>query len=545
MREQAGTAGQRQESVAARVAGVIRNSNAHVFGLVGNGNAEFVAALREQGAEFTSVRHEGAAVSAASAAARVAGDGIGVATVTYSPGFLNVLTPLAEAQKAGSPVVVVAGAPPLRGARPWDVDQSGLASALGVITLMATRSDAAEVAAAACRIAGETRRPVILALPVDADEVDGPDLTIPSVDGAAGLPEVSEQGLADAVARIRAADRPVLLAGRGAWDSGAQAALQALGRALGAIEFTSAAAHGFFAGEIADFGIAGGFAAHDRAAISRDADLVIAFGASLNPFTLAFGGMFPNAQMIRVDLAPPPPMLEIGLDLRGDARSWAEAMLRAVGTGERTPWASVPQTAAVEPLIDGVLDPRALAQALETMLPRERTIVLDGGHFVGWPAEYWSSPDPTGFLLTGTMTQSIGLGTGSAIGAAAARPDRLTILAVGDGGALMGLADLPTLLDTASSLLVVVFNDGVYGAEWHHYARIGVRLEDISTEEVDFAGVADACGARGAVVREVADLDALRPWLQSGASGAFLLDCRISRSVIAPFFAELMALEGH
>jgi thiamine pyrophosphate-dependent acetolactate synthase large subunit-like protein len=78
------------------------------------------------------------------------------------------------------------------------------------------------------------------------------------------------------------------------------------------------------------------------------------------------------------------------------------------------------------------------------MLPLERTVVVDSGHFMGWPSMYLRVPDAHGFVFPQAF-QCVGLGLGNAIGAALARPDRLTVAAVGDGGALMALPELETL----------------------------------------------------------------------------------------------------
>ena len=69
------------------------------------------------------------------------------------------------------------------------------------------------------------------------------------------------------------------------------------------------------------------------------------------------------------------------------------------------------------------------------MLPVQRTVSVDSGNFMGYPSMYLAVPDADAFCFTQAY-QSIGLGLPSAIGAAIARPDRLTVAALGDGGAL-------------------------------------------------------------------------------------------------------------
>ncbi len=77
-------------------------------------------------------------------------------------------------------------------------------------------------------------------------------------------------------------------------------------------------------------------------------------------------------------------------------------------------------------------------------------MAVDSGNFMGYPAAYLGVPDEHGFCFTQGF-QSIGLGLATAIGAALARPDRLAVAALGDGGALMGVAELETVVRLGSA----------------------------------------------------------------------------------------------
>ena len=87
---------------------------------------------------------------------------------------------------------------------------------------------------------------------------------------------------------------------------------------------------------------------------------------------------------------------------------------------------------------------------------------------MGYPSAYLSVPDEAGFCFTQAF-QSIGLGLATAIGAALARPDRLAVAALGDGGALMAAAELETVVRLGIPMVVVVYDDRGYGAEVHHF----------------------------------------------------------------------------
>jgi thiamine pyrophosphate-dependent acetolactate synthase large subunit-like protein len=156
---------------------------------------------------------------------------------------------------------------------------------------------------------------------------------------------------------------------------------------------------------------------------------------------------------------------------------------------------------------------------------------------------YWQVASPAHFHMVGTAFQSIGLGLASAVGAvAAASADETVVLVSGDGGLLMALADLESVVRSATSVVIVVFNDSAYGAEVHQYGTKGVHEHPMQIGGVDFATLARAVGAQGRVVERLTDLAYLRAWVESGADGTFLVDCRISPSVVAPYMHEIQTV---
>jgi thiamine pyrophosphate-dependent acetolactate synthase large subunit-like protein len=182
------------------------------------------------------------------------------------------------------------------------------------------------------------------------------------------------------------------------------------------------------------------------------------------------------------------------------------------------------------------LDPRTLSIALDRLLPAERTVAVDSGHFMGFPPMYLRVPDPAGFVFTQAF-QSIGLGLASGIGAAIARPDRLTVACLGDGGALMALPELETLARLRLPLLVVVYDDAAYGAEVHHFGPHGLPLELVRFPDTDFAALARAAGAQGITARTLEDLDAVATWLER-RDGPLVVDAKITPDFCAEWLEE-------
>ncbi|WP_395245025.1 thiamine pyrophosphate-binding protein [Agromyces sp. MMS24-K17] len=556
--------------VSAHVARTLATQVDHVFGVMGNGNAWFLDSLvRDTPATFTAVRHEAGGVVAADAHYRASGR-IAAATATYGAGFTNTLTALAEAAQARVPLVLVVGDEPTSGPRPWDVDQIALAAAVGARTYTVGRADAATTTLIAIEHALSYRLPVVLAIPydvalVDAGDVPGatePRLPPPLAPGAgSGLGAgFAEQAIATLAADLAAAERPLLLAGRGAWLAGAGPELGELADLTGAVTATTALGRGVFPDGRYDLGVAGGFGAAGAMELVREADVVVVFGASLNQFTMRFGQLFaPGARVVQVDVAPAATHPHIGGFIRGDARLVARALgddLRALGAGASGWRESLDVEAArAQPrpssgdgvMPDGALDPRAVAIRIGELLPEERVVVSDGGHFIAWANMYWPVASPDRMVMVGTAFQAIGLGFASVPGAASARPDATIVLTTGDGGGLMALADLETAVRSAAGRgMAVVWNDAAYGAEVHLYGRMGLAQSPMLIPETDFAALAEAVGGEGVVVRELADLERLRTWAAEspGERRFLLLDCRISGTVIAPYQEEVRRMHG-
>jgi thiamine pyrophosphate-dependent acetolactate synthase large subunit-like protein len=149
---------------------------------------------------------------------------------------------------------------------------------------------------------------------------------------------------------------------------------------------------------------------------------------------------------------------------------------------------------------------------------------------------YLSVPDAAGFVFTQSF-QSIGLGLSSAIGAAVARPDRLVVACLGDGGALMAAGEFETLVRLQLSMLVVVYNDAAYGAEVHHFGPQGHDTGLVRFPDADLAGLARGLGGAGVTVRSLEDLGALEKWLDR-RDGPFVLDVKVVPDVVAEWLEE-------
>jgi thiamine pyrophosphate-dependent acetolactate synthase large subunit-like protein len=200
----------------------------------------------------------------------------------------------------------------------------------------------------------------------------------------------------------------------------------------------------------------------------------------------------------------------------------------AAGRWRDEPYADAPA--------DGTIDPRTLAIALNALLPGDRAVAVDSGAFTGWPAMYLDVPDARAWLFCNAF-QSVGLGLGAALGAAVARPDRITLAAVGDGGLFLALPELDTAARLGLPVLVVVWNDAAYGAEVHHFGPMDIDTAIARFPDADIAAIARGAGLAAHTVRHADDLAPLAAWAKD-PSGPLLLDAKVDPSVAGDWLTE-------
>ncbi|MDL5156189.1 thiamine pyrophosphate-binding protein [Actinomycetospora termitidis] len=516
------------------------------FGVVGSGNFHVTNALRSAGVGYTAARHEGGAATMADAYARTSGE-VGVLTVHQGCGLTNAMTGITEAAKSRSPLLVLAADTPGAQVRNnFRIDQDALVRAVGAVPeRVNTPASAVADVVRAYGVARDQRRTVVVNLPLDVQAAPAVDGSRPRTTWRPPRPDAAS--VAELAALLDGARRPVFVAGRGA--RGARSELEALADRCGALLATSAVAHGLFTGSPWSLGISGGFSTPLAAELIADADLIVAWGASLTMWTTRHGELTAGATLVQVDdtaeaLGTNRP---VALGVLGDVGATAADVLEVCGksAGYRSPEIGErirtdARHAAPTEVIGDRIDPRVLSAALDELLPAERTVAVDSGNFMGYPAGYLQVPDEAGFCFTQGF-QSIGLGLATAIGAALARPDRLAVAACGDGGFLMSISELETAVRLGLGMVIVVYDDAGYGAEFHHFADDDhgtVRFPD-----TDLAAIARGYGCDAAVVRSTADLAIVRTWLDGPRNRPLLLDAKVVADEPAWWLAE--AFKGH
>ena len=526
------------------------------FALLGTANFKISHALVQAGVDLISARHECNAASMADAYAKASGE-LTLVSVHSGPGLTNALTGIGEAAKSRTPLVVLAGDVPNGAVKNnFYIEQADMVRAVGAVPeRLHTPGTAREDALRAVSRGLRERQTVVLSLPLDVQHApfdsNLPPLELPPSGGRLRPDAHAVTALADALLQ---AQRPLILGGRGAVVSDAEATLIALAERTGALLATSVCGHGLFSGNAWSLGISGGFSSPIADELIAESDCILAFGASLTQWTTKRCKLIASGAVVaQVDIEPGKLgyQMPVQIAVHGDAQATAEALLAELDRRGAKPRPGRRDETMRERIrvgdnhhyphpdesSDDFIDPRTLSKAVDAILPPDRVVASDSGHFCGWVPRYLRVPNARASCLSHSF-QSVGLGLPSAIGLAIANPGKLAVLGTGDGGFLMSMADLETAIRLKLRLCILVYNDSSYAAEVHYFCRQGYSVDIVQFPPTDFAAIARGFGARGTTVRRLADLDPVKAWVAEGAPGVFVIDGKINPDLEADWHAE-------
>jgi acetolactate synthase I/II/III large subunit len=527
------------------IARAIRDSDVStIFGLMGIGNMLHITDfVEDHKGRFVNAVAEGGAVAMADGFSRVSG-GVGVVTVAQGPAFTNTLTALTEAVRARSSLVVLTGRTPYHRHDPQRFDIGAATLPTGArYHLVLSADHVVDDVLQAIAGAAANRVPTVVDIPVPMQ-----DLPVEYAPAGSWARQPQPMAPADdaldtALGVLASARRPVILAGRGAAISGARAELEALGAVLGAPLATTLLGKGLFDGLPFDIGMIGTVGTSMGLDVFRRADCVCVFGAELNRFTTADGSLMSGKSVVHCDIDP----TRLGAHypansyLVGDARLVAQAMTDQLVAARHRPSSFRSEPLAqeivsfrgeadfVDMSTDSTLDVRTVMLRLDALAPKDRLLVTDCGRFMYAPWRYLRVARPEDFIHTANFG-SIGLGIPFAVGMAAAQPARTVLGVVGDGGGMMGLLEFSTAVRFDLPVVIVVLNDGCYGAEYNAFRRYGRDPSHSMLEWPEFAEVATAMGGRGVTVRTLADLEVAGAMIHD-RSGPLLIDVKVDPTV--------------
>lgn len=448
-------------------------SGAHVFPMYDG------AVKADPPMRLLDVRHEQTAAFAAEATGKLTRVP-GLAVLTAGPGVTNAVSAVAQAQFAGSPMVVVGGRAPQNR---WgsgslqELDQPPiLAPVSKSATTLMTSHDVLGGMDAAFTAAGSSHRgPTFVDVPMDAffDQASGP---VPTAPVAAPI-EPDGDALARIAGLLGEARRPLLVLGTDVWADRAEEAALRFVETLGVPTITNGMGRGL---------VPGGhplLVTKARGVAVTGADLVVVVGTPLD-FRLGygvFGGKAEGSSPARVvHVADSPDQVSRHADLAasvaGDLTSVFDGLQSAVERGPRPDWASWVQTlqdtvrATVEKdraLLEAEADPIHPARIYGELVPRladDAVVIGDGGDFVSFAGKFVEPKRPGGWLDPGPYG-CLGAGLGAAIAARLARPSAQVTLLLGDGAAGFSLMDVDTLVRHDLPVVMVMGNNSAWALE--------------------------------------------------------------------------------
>jgi acetolactate synthase-1/2/3 large subunit len=447
-------------------------SGAHVFPMY-DGAVKAKPPMR-----ILDVRHEQTAAFAAEATGKLTRVP-GLAVLTAGPGVTNGVSAVAQAQFAGSPMVVVGGRAPQNRWGSGSLQEIDQPPILATITKSArTIPTAGEVAGGfdeAFRLAGSSHRgPVFVDVPMD-QFFDQATAVVPD-----GSRERGAQPDGEAVERIGRlladADRPVLILGTDVWADGAEGAALELVEALGIPTITNGMGRGI---------VPGGhplLVTKARGKALNGADLVVVVGTPLD-FRLGygvFGGKDDTAPARVVHVADSAGQVaqhaSLACSVSGDLSSVFRGLAAALDDTDLSGWkawvedlqAAVREAAARDAeLLTAEADPIHPARIYGELLPRladDAVVIGDGGDFVSFAGKYVEPKRPGGWLDPGPYG-CLGAGLGASIAARLARPSAQVVLLLGDGAAGFSLMDVDTLVRHDLPVVMVMGNNSAWGLE--------------------------------------------------------------------------------
>ena len=488
-----------------------------------------------EGIDIVDTRHEQTAAFAAEGWAKATRQ-TGVCALTAGPGVTNGMSAMASAQANGSPMLVLGGrAPAARWGQGSLQEVDHVPFVAPVTKLARTVGGPDEIPglvddALACAAAAPTG-PTFLDFPLDHVFSEGRDGAgaLREADARAG--EVASNDLDRAAELLRAAARPVIMAGTGLYWGHGEHALRRLSEELDVPVFLNGLARGCLPADHPNA------LARARGKALKEADVALVVGVPMD-FRLGFGGAFGDeTQIVHVRSTAPEGShpRAVAADLFGDVAATLEALVEATGgiasaggvkRDARTAWLeelrgeeTAKRAAERDDLADdrAPLHPMRLYGELAQVLDRDAIVVGDGGDFVSYAGRVVETHEPGCWMDPGPFG-CLGSGPGYALAAKLARPDRQVCLLMGDGAFGFSGLEFDTLVRHGVPVVAVMGNNGIWALEKHPMESLyGYSVAADLQPGLRYDRVVEALGGHGELVERP---DELRPALERAfASG--------------------------
>jgi acetolactate synthase-1/2/3 large subunit len=542
----------------------------YVFTLSGGHITPIYQHLEDSPVTLFDTRHEQAAVFMAEAWGRLTRKP-GIAMVTAGPGFTNALSPIANANMANSPLLLISGAVGIESIEKLDLQDM---RQLPVIEPMVKKAYVChkpervkEFFDLAYRTAMSGRPgPVYLELPVDVLNGEVNADSAKSLNTEIESKPVDLSKAHEIVSLLETAKKPLIIAGSGAWYSDAGETLTAFAESTGVPVLTSALGRGTIP-DTHPLCFESSLAIRPGAAFfaNASADLIILLGTRISLYYI-FGDIFnPEAKMVQVDIKPEEigrnrsidlgvvsdinallgelnrivEEKNIGADLKASYQEWTDSLIQADNDGKApsTPdWES--NNTPIHPL--------RLASEVNRFMSRPDDIVIaDGGDTQIWMGMTRTIKCPGHYLDSG-LYGCLAVGLPYANAAKLLNPDKRVCLIIGDGSVGFNFMEFETAIRKGLPIVVVISNDLGWGMIRHSQElRIGHAIETGTLiGNVPYHKLVEDLGGKGFLVDKPEDIEpALETAFASGKTAC--INVMTDPTTISPGSVALANLGGY
>ena len=500
------------------------------------------------------VRHEQGAAHAAQGFARVSGQ-VGVCLVTSGPGATNTITGVADAMIDSTPIVVIAGqvGAGLLGTDAFqEVDLVGVTQPISKWSYQIRRAeDVAWAVSRAFYIARSGRPgPVVLDFAKNAQQelTEYRPMHVDFIRSYDPDPETDPRAVAEAVALINEAKKPLVLVGQGVELGNAQAELRAFiekadipcGCTLLGLSALPTA-HRLNKGML---GMHGNLGPNVK---TNECDVLIAVGMRFDDrVTGKLETYAKQAKVIHLDIDPSEIGKNVAVDVAvlGNCKRTLALLTELIQQQQHTDWINSFKTyeekeyeevidKEIHP-VDGPLNMGEVVRAVSEATGNEAILVTDVGQNQMMACRYFKYTKERSVVTSGGMG-TMGFGLPAAIGATFGCPDRRVCVFMGDGGLQMTMQELGTVMEQQAPVKIILLNNNFLGNVRQWQAMFFNRRYSFTPMmNPDYMQIAAAYGIRSRRVIKREELDeAIREMLE--AEGPFLLEaCVVEEGNVLP-----------
>jgi acetolactate synthase-1/2/3 large subunit len=471
------------------------------------------------------VRHEQGAAHAADGYARSRRGTVGVCFATSGPGALNLVTGLGTAFMDSVPVVAITGQVPVSAIGTDSFQESDvIGSTMSVVKhsyLLTRVEDIAPTIKEAFHVARSGRPgPVVIDFPKDlqaaVSEFNYPEGPV-RMRSFPPPPDPDPGKLAEIARLIKEAKRPVILSGRGVLISGAEQELLELShRAHIPVGWTLLGTGAFPLKDPLALQMVGFMGAGYTNKAVCDADVVIMIGMRCDDrVTTRLDSFAPRVEhLIHIDIDP----AEIGksvvphLSVVADAKTALSRLLPLVEPKREHEWLTqIDQWKEEHPVHylrrEGFLQPQEVLEAMYSRCKDEAIVVADVGQNQIWAALWFNYAKPGLFLNSGGLG-TMGYALPASMGVKFSNPERTVFCVVGEGGFMMNMQEMATMVENNIDVKIVILNNATLGMvrQFQDDFYEGVRSAVDLTFTPDFVKLGEAFGMKAMTTRRLEDV---------------------------------------